>query len=208
MMQAKKTVLHVGCGAAKTEKLHRAFRTSEWREVRLDIDPACQPDIVASMQDMGVVESGSVDAIYSSHNVEHLYPHEVVPVLREFHRVLKPEGLALVTLPDLQQVAEAIAQGKLEDPLYESPAGPIAPLDILYGFRAALARGNLYMAHRTGFTAQTLGRALLQAGFAQVTVQRDRRWNLWAIAFKQQQSDAQMVAWQKAMLPRPVQQAA
>jgi len=39
--------------------------------------------------------------------------------LKEFQRVLAPDGLAFVTLPDLQSVAELIAQDKLEDTAYE-----------------------------------------------------------------------------------------
>lgn len=176
-----KTVLHVGCGYPDPLKLHPAFRNPDWRELRLDIDPEARPDVVATMLDMSAVETGSVDAIFSSHNVEHLFPHEVPVALAEFRRVLKPEGLALITLPDLQKVAELVAADKLEDPAYLSPAGPIAPLDMLYGLRAAMAAGNLYMAHRTGFTARTLLGHLANAGFAWAMVQRDG-WDLWAVA--------------------------
>tara|TARA_B110000008_G_C16612067_1_gene420898 strand:+ start:309 stop:419 length:111 start_codon:yes stop_codon:yes gene_type:complete len=35
---------------------------------------------------MSLVETGSVDAIYSAHNIEHVYPHEVPIVLNEFYR--------------------------------------------------------------------------------------------------------------------------
>lgn len=179
-----RTVLHVGCGGPNPDKLPAVFRGPEWREVRLDIDANARPDIVASMLDMGVVGDASVDAVYSSHNLEHLYPHEVPVALREFLRVLKDDGLLLLRLPDLQQVAEAIANDALEDPLYEVPLGPVAPLDILYGFRPALARGNLFMAHRTGFTLKTLGKALIRAGFVQANLQRGGSWDLTAVAFK------------------------
>ena len=36
---------------------------------------------------MSQVKSESVDAIYSSHNIEHIFPHEVPIAFREFHRV-------------------------------------------------------------------------------------------------------------------------
>ncbi len=181
---AQKIVLHVGCGAPNPQKLHAHFRTTEWREVRLDIDPAVQPDIVASITDMAIVKTESVDAIWSSHNIEHLYPHEVALALNEFYRVLKIGGLALITLPDLQRVAEWIAQDRLEDIAYVSPAGPITPLDMAYGHRPSLARGNLFMAHKTGFTAKTLGNALVKAGFVAVKVTRGPAFDLWAVAYK------------------------
>jgi Family of unknown function (DUF6212) len=43
---AYKTVLNVGCGYPLRQKLHRHFHGPEWRELRLDLDPAVCPDIV------------------------------------------------------------------------------------------------------------------------------------------------------------------
>lgn len=181
-----KTVLHVGCGVASPEKLHQMFRGNGWIERRLDIDPDVKPDIVASITDMSPVESNSVEGIFSSHNLEHLYSHEVSVALGEFFRVLKPGGIALVTMPDLQSVAAAVADDRLEDVLYVSPAGPICPLDVLYGFRPAIARGNVFMAHKTGYTAKTLQQKLVAAGFVQVQVQRGNAFDLWGIGHKPQ----------------------
>ena len=95
--------MNVGCGYPLRQKLHPHFHGSEWREVRLDLDPARQPDIVCSITDMSPVAADSVDAVWSSHNLEHLQRHEVPVALAEFLRVLKPAGLLLLTLPDLQQ---------------------------------------------------------------------------------------------------------
>jgi SAM-dependent methyltransferase len=179
-----KLVLHVGCGPAHPESLHPQFRGPEWREIRLDIDPGVKPDVVASIVDMSNVKPESVDAIWSSHNLEHVYSHEVPVVLRNFFRVLRPGGEALITMPDLQQVAQLVARGKLEDVAYQSPAGPIAPLDILYGHRASVQQGNEFMSHRTGFTARTLTQKLTDAGFVDVTVTAPKDFSLWASARK------------------------
>lgn len=200
--------LHVGCGAATLKSAPRYFHGPEWEEVRLDINPDAKPDIVASMLDMSPVASASMDALYSSHNVEHVHPHEVDIVLREFRRVLKPDGLCVVTVPDLQSVAALVAQDCLEDTAYVSPAGPIAPLDILYGHRASMAGGNLFMAHKTGFTAKTLGQALLRAGFAQVSVQRvPAAFALWALAYPTAADDERRTADQTLVF-RPTATAA
>lgn len=179
-----KKVLHVGCGVHTPEKLHENFRTADWQEVRLDINPAVEPDIVASITDMSAVPDASFEALYSSHNLEHLHPHEAPLALAEFYRVLRPSGFALITLPDLTRVAEAIAAGREEEPVLMTNRGPITPLDILYGFRPFLERGNLFMAHNFAFTAATLERALRQAGFTDVSVERDDAYNLWAVAGK------------------------
>ena len=182
-VEASKTVLHVGCGAPNPKKLHETFRGPEWKELRLDIDPAVAPDIVCDMRDMSVVGTASVDAVWSSHNVEHLYAHQVPTVLGEFHRVLKHGGFTLITLPDLQAVCRYIAEDKLEEVLYVSPAGPISPIDVVYGLRRAIARGNRFMAHKTGFTAKSLGDKLERAGFRRVQVRRSG-FDLWASGYK------------------------
>lgn len=195
-------VLHVGCGSYAREKLPPVFRGAGWREIRLDIDPDVQPDFVASITDMNVISDGAVDAVYSSHNVEHLYPHDVPLALKEMHRVLKPNGFTLITLPDLQEVSRHVAEGKLEDPLYISGMGPIAPLDILFGHRPSLAAGNLFMAHRTGFTSTTLAAALIKAGFAAVMVQRNTTaFALTAVAFGNKPDAEQITKAQAQMLP-------
>lgn len=177
-----KTVLHVGCGVHTPDKLHETFRNASWREVRLDINPAARPDIVANMTDMRDIPDASFEALYSSHNLEHLHPHEVPLALAEFRRVLKPYGFALITVPDLRQAARVIAEDRAEETVLMTNKGPITPLDILYGFRPFLKNGNLFMAHNYGFTASTLRTALEEAGFQDVSVEPDGEFNLWATA--------------------------
>jgi predicted SAM-dependent methyltransferase len=155
-----KIFLHVGCGPKRKDRTTAGF--ADWNELRFDIDESVQPDLVGTMTDMSSVSTESVDAVFSSHNIEHLYPHDVPVALTEFLRVLKPDGFAVITCPDLQAVCALVAEDKLTEPAYTSPAGPIAPLDILYGHRPPMARGNLYMAHRCGFTEKVLS-ATLQA---------------------------------------------
>jgi SAM-dependent methyltransferase len=183
MSAPPKIVLNVGCGYPAHPGVHPLFQGSEWQEVRLDIDPAVNPDIVCSMTDMQPVGSGSIDAIWSSHNLEHLHRHEVPVALFEFLRVLRPGGQVLLTLPDLQKIAELVASDTLEDEAYRSPSGPITPLDMIYGHTPSLARGHYHMAHKTGFTARTLRALLVDAGFAGVTLQREG-YALWARAYK------------------------
>lgn len=180
------TFLHIGCGPTSKPSTTRGFNSDMWIEIRLDIDPQVNPDIVGSMTDMSAVPDASVDALFSSHNIEHLYPHEIPFALDEFLRVLKPNGFAVITCPDLQSVCALIAQDKLAEPAYQSPAGAIAPIDILYGHRPAMAAGNLFMAHRSGFTKTFLINTLLQAAFKGVAAQqRPDYFDLWAIASKQ-----------------------
>ncbi|MBC5764739.1 class I SAM-dependent methyltransferase [Ramlibacter albus] len=181
------TFLHVGCGPKHKEHTTRGFNQPHWQELRLDIDPTVTPDLVGTMTDMSAVASGSVQAVFSSHNIEHLYAHEVPVALAEFLRVLDDDGFAVITCPDLQSVCALVAQDKLTEPAYNSPLGPIAPIDILYGHREPMAAGNLYMAHRCGFTQKVLDATLRQAGFGTVaTLARPERFDLWAVATKRE----------------------
>lgn len=199
-----KTFLHIGCGPKRKDRTTRGFNTDTWTELRFDIDESVKPDLVGTMTDMSAVADASVDAIFSSHNIEHLYPHEVPLALKEFMRVLKPDGFLVVTCPDLQSVCQLVAEDKLTDAAYTSPAGPIAPLDILYGHRPAMARGNLYMAHRCGFTQKVLGGTLHSAGFAKVAINRRAHpsYDLWAIATKAAMDDAELRALATEHFPR------
>lgn len=198
-----KTILHVGPGHKRNgAKLPVAFQTPEWKELRFDIDLANEPDIVGSMLDMAAVADASVDAIYSAHNIEHVYAHEVSVVLKEFLRVLKPDGFLVVTCPDLQSVCQLVAEDKLGDAAYASQAGPITPLDILYGHGAALAAGHHYMAHKCGFTLKTLTQALHQAGFATSAGKRRLRGlDLWLVASKGPMEEAALRELAERVLP-------
>lgn len=181
-------LLNVGCGPQGRQHGFLGFK--DWQEVRLDIDPSVQPDVLGTMTDMSAVATASMDAIVSSHNIEHLYPHEVPQALAEFVRVLKDDGLLLITCPDLQSVCERVARGELASPLYNSDAGPIAALDVLYGHREAMAAGNLFMAHRCGFTLEVLANTLQACSFARtVGLVRPAAFDLWMLASKHVLSD-------------------
>jgi protein O-GlcNAc transferase len=176
-------VLHVGCGSPEAGKLPAYFDPQIWKELRLDIDQSVKPDFIASTTDMHVVPNASVQALYSSHNIEHLLVSEVPKALAEFARVLEPGGFALVTLPDLRVAAERVLRDEQDLPLYHSPAGPINALDMIYGYAPFVEGGNNFMLHKTGFTAVSLQRTLTRAGFDRVVV-RSHGYALWAVAYK------------------------
>ena len=78
----------------------------------------------------------------------------------------------MIAVPDLQKVAEAVAADRILEPLYMSEVGPISALDVIFGFGKSLAAGNMFMAHRTGFTPTVLGSVLFAAGFDPVRIRR------------------------------------
>ena len=198
MLDTKK-FLHVGCGPKYKNSTTPAFASEDWQEVRLDIDESVNPDIISSVLDLSIIDSESFDAIFSSHNIEHVYAHEIPIMLKGFLRVLNTDGFLVVVCPNLIPAARLIVEDKLTEPAYISPAGrPISALDILHGYGTAIAEGNEFMAHKTGFTPKSLRSALSGAGFKTVAmVARDFTqmttkqitgnlpvFNMWAFATK------------------------
>ena len=196
-----RSFLHVGCWHHTKSGL-KGFNSDDWNEIRFDIDESVSPDIVGTLTDMSLVDTESIDAVYSSHNIEHIFAHEVPIAVREFHRVLNDTGFVIITCPDMQSLCEAVAQDQLNDLLYMSPAGPISPIDIIYGHRGFIEQGNAYMAHKTGFTYTTLARAFLENGFAKVIGGRHLQpYALWMIALKHDRAEEDIADMVAAYLP-------
>jgi tetratricopeptide (TPR) repeat protein len=168
-------VLHIGGGAPLPPGLLRPG----WRVVRAETDA-----------DVQGAADGLADAVYAS-GLQYRSAQEVPSALREMLRVLRPAGFAMLQLPDLQQVARPIAEGRLDEPLY----GSVTPLDILYGHGSGPVP-------RTGFTSGTLAAAVIGAGFAAAMVQRDPpACGLTAIAFRTRPEAATMAALAAQLLP-------
>jgi SAM-dependent methyltransferase len=110
----KKTVLHVGCGPAESRRLHRSFLEDDWRELRLDADPAVDPDIVAPVTDMRMVADASVDAVWSHLALADLPPQQMPQALAEFRRVLDEGGFALLALAEPNIAATRLRSALLD----------------------------------------------------------------------------------------------
>ena len=164
------SLLHVGCGGGPLPELFREFD-----ETRLDINPACNPDIVASMLDMGDI--GAFDVLLCQHAIEHLYPYQIGKALNEFKRVLNDGGYAVVLVPDLEDVSPT------DEVILETEAGPVTGADMYFGLQHALEE-NPFMAHHTGFVQSTLHKAMIEAGFKAVEVKRIGQYNLMGVGIK------------------------
>jgi len=177
----ERVLVNVGCGKRNASALPAYF--DDWREVRVDVDPAVEPDVVADLTDLSAIADASADAVWAAHCIEHLYEHQVPSALAEFRRVLREDGFLCVIVPDLQAVARYVAADRLHEPLYTSPAGPVTPHDILFGFGAALAAGSTAMAHHCGFTPASLQRCFQQQQFGELLLsRREKVFELAALA--------------------------
>ena len=128
--------LDVGCGPFKREGF-----------TGVDIDPTCNPDIVAPMWAIPLPDS-SVDVLYSSHALEHVSKFEVMPTLSEWRRLLKPGGLMTIEVPDLAWCCQNWLWRRSND----------WHMDVLFGQQTA--PGEF---HKTGFTPELMAVYLQQA---------------------------------------------
>lgn len=186
-----RTFLHAACGNTDKSLTTREFGGPDWREVRMDAAEEANPEVISSLLDMGMLENESFDAAFTSRSLECLYSHEVGIALGNILRVLKKDGYLVVICADLQIACSLITEGKLLEPAYDSPSGPIAPLDMLYGYRPALAAGQFQYARKCGFTAKALAGTLSQVGFASIWGARNpHSFSIAAVACKSRQSES------------------
>ena len=187
-------VLNVG-GNSKEIPLPPQYQGFE--HLLLDIDPKGDPDILCDARELSTLESGYIDAIYCSHNLEHYYRHDVAKVLAGFLHVLKDGGFAHIRVPDIKEVMEIVVERDMDidDVLYESPSGPIMVLDVLYGWSKQIEESGVdFFAHKTGFTQTSLDSALKKAGFSTVFLY-EAELEIVAVAYKGVPSEYALKLW-------------
>lgn len=106
---------------------------------------------------------GSVDAIYSSHTLEHLSKADGRHFLNECFRVLRSGGLIRVIVPDLKTIISAYTDGKLsaDDLLIKLDALP----DRSGGFLKRLLSPYISYPHQCMYDTKCLTEVLCQTGF-------------------------------------------
>jgi len=93
------------------------------------------------------------DEIYASHVIEYFDYHQIIPILKEWKRVLKPGGELRLAVPDFEVMNILYHNGKVQ---LKDIIGP------LYG-RMPMGKDTIY--HRTTYDYETLNGILNDAGF-------------------------------------------
>jgi SAM-dependent methyltransferase len=158
-----------------------------WEQTLLDVDPACEPDVLLDAKDLADCDPyyDTFDAALCSHCLEHFHPHDVPKVLNGMRLVVKPGGFVDVRVPDVRAMLEEMFRKgmDLDDVWYRVDGKPVTFHDVLYGWSVLIEKGKPAFAHHGAFSGKTLARALMTAGFENVTVATDGM-NLYAKAVK------------------------
>jgi predicted SAM-dependent methyltransferase len=143
--------LHLGSGNSRIEGF-----------CNIDGNPMLQCDLVSGLEELKL-NSDSVDVIYASHVFEHIPRAGTTAFLKEWWRVLKPEGRLYLCVPDL----EALFKIYLENlPRYDTDEGR-ALVDLACGV-AYGGQVDQYDFHYYGYSFVTLKALLESVGFKNV----------------------------------------
>lgn len=146
--------INAGCG----DKLLDGY-------VNVDVAPSRRgktPDVLCDLHKL-TFDDAAADEILSVHVVEHFWRWEVVGVLKEWVRVLKPGGKMVIECPNLISACERF----LSDPdVYSSPwQDGQRTMWVFYGdpgWRDPL------MVHRWGYTPSSLAAVMQEAGLVNI----------------------------------------
>ncbi|MEZ5976934.1 MAG: methyltransferase domain-containing protein [Planctomycetota bacterium] len=142
--------LHLGCGSERREG---------W--INVDTNPQVSPDVVADAFDLHMLGDASIDVIEANHLFEHMTYDQALAALREWRRVLKPSGELYLELPDLEACIRILGR-------YTDDRGYDMGLGGMYGWPPLIAEQGAAQIHKWGWTRSALGKALADAGFANV----------------------------------------
>lgn len=154
-----KRIIDIGCGPQ-----YRGFE--EGIAIRYDIDERWNPDYRGDVRQLPFGD-GSFDIVFSSHVLEHLGRHETIPVLKEWIRILKPDGELRLVLPNIMWAAQNIINHEGRNPKVDNDI-----MNVFYG-----AQSSEYDFHKTGFTEQKIKTILAELDF-QVIHYEEQGYNI------------------------------
>lgn len=124
---------------------------------RVDSNSATRPDLIATVPPVPYIlrDKGPWDIIALIHGIEHFYQWEAAELVRQCWEMLTPNGGQLILeQPNLEKCVQS----------YQSERGMMG----IYGDQSWKEPG---LAHRYGYTPQTLRTLTLEAGFTRTVLE-------------------------------------
>lgn len=118
-----------------------------------------KPDFVTDIRKLEGIPDSTADEILAVHVVEHFWRWEVLDVLREWSRVLKPGGKMILECPNLRSACEEF--------LKDDDIGALPGLEgqrTMWVFYGDPRWKDPLMVHRWGYTPTSLARVMHEAG--------------------------------------------
>lgn len=147
--------LNLGCG----DKILEGYVNVDVAESR----GGKTPDVICDLRQLSSFKNDTADEILSVHVVEHFWRWEVLDVLKEWVRVLKPGGKMIVECPNLLSAAEEL----LRNPEVASGSGKEGQRS-MWVFYGDPAWKDPLMIHRWGYTPQSLAVLMREAGLVNI----------------------------------------
>ena len=136
--------LHLGCG----KRYIPGF-------IHIDCDQYNHIDYRCSFESLPFIESGVVDLIYCSHAIQYFDRFEIILILKEWKRTLKPTGILRLGVPDFNVLAKLYTTDGLEKII-----GPLFGRIQIKGDEC-----SQWLYHKTVFDFELLKSTLNKAGF-------------------------------------------
>ena len=155
----KNVKLHLGCGKRNLPGY-----------INVDMDKHPHIDYNHDIRTLPMFSDASVDLIYNCGTFEYFDRYEVLDVLKEWRRVLKPSGVLRVSVPNFESVIEVYSQnGRNLD--------GEGILGLLYGrIEIETLNGPEVMYHKTVYDYDSLRKLFNSAGFINV-----KKYNWWDV---------------------------
>ena len=138
--------LNIGCGWKRMEGY-----------VGVDIRKSRAADVVAPAWDLPY-DDASIKEIFTSHMLEHLDEDQVDKTLKEWHRVLRPNGKVVIRTPDIEKYMELFLH---RDEEWKETWG----LRYIFGYQR-----RAHDIHYTGWWKERFRRLLPKYGFKVVVL--------------------------------------
>ena len=111
-----------------------------------------------SITDLSQFDDNSIDLIYSSHVIDYFDREQVLPLLEEWYRVLKPGGILRVAVPNFEQISKLYSEGRYPLNYF---------VGLLYG---KMPMGSETIYHRTVYDFDSLKNVLESLSYKKVSL--------------------------------------